>query len=79
MSEPSAFPYTWTRRRNFMYAVSAFCGAVISYVLVMDMQGAVAETAVTFAFLGLISNVGSYVFGAAWQDINHMRTNNRAE
>ena len=67
-------PYPWTRRRRFMYCVAAFCAASISYVLGLDKQGAVAETAVTMAFLTLGGITGSYVFGAVWQDVSHMRT-----
>ncbi|RUQ78151.1 hypothetical protein ELZ22_17305 [Brucella abortus] len=75
MAQDPSFPYTWRRRRQFMFAVSGFCAAVIAYVLLTDMQSSVAETAVIFAFLALIGNVGSYVFGAAWQDVSNMRVN----
>lgn len=53
-----------------MFAISAFCVLVISYVLYRDMQSAVAEVAVTMSFVTLMSIVGSYVFGATWDDKN---------
>lgn len=56
-----------------MYLIAAFCVAVVSYVLIKDMDGAVAETAVTMSFLCLGSIAGSYIFGAAWQDVNHIK------
>lgn len=71
--KPAGFPYSWTKRRRFMYLVAAFCALVIGYVLWNDMTSSVAETAVAFSFICLGGIVGSYVFGAAWQDVNHMR------
>lgn len=69
MSESSQ-PGTWTRRRRFMYAITAFCMVVIGYVLLAGKTGAPAESAVTMSFVVLIGNVGSYVFGATWDDMN---------
>jgi len=65
--------YPWTRRRRFMYLVSAFLMIVIGYALIRDLTSAVAEAAVTMSILGLLGIVGSYVFGAAWQDVSHMK------
>ncbi|HVL29546.1 MAG TPA: hypothetical protein VM326_02350 [Sphingomicrobium sp.] len=61
---------SWAVRRKFMFAVSAFCMAAISYCLLRNLDTKVAEAAVTFAFLTLGGIVGSYVFGAAWEDIS---------
>lgn len=55
-----------------MYLVALFCVAVICYVLGKQLESEVAETAVMFSFLTLIGIVGSYVFGAAWDDKNLM-------
>lgn len=65
--------YSWARRRKFMYIVTGFCMVSVAYVLFKDMQGSVAETTVTMSFLAIISIVGSYVFGAAWQDITEIK------
>lgn len=59
---------SWKNRRRFMFIVSAFCGAVIAYALVWGDCDAVGETALTMAFTALIAIVGSYVFGATWDD-----------
>ena len=74
MAENQTNPYTWRRRRRFMYAVAAFCMLSIGYCLYEDLQSRVAETAVMFSYLTLMGCVGSYVFGAAWQDVSHMKT-----
>lgn len=60
----------WRFRRRFMIVTVAFCKAVIVYVLVSDLESASAETAVNMAFLIIGTTVSSYVFGAAWEDIN---------
>ena len=61
---------SWRLRRNFMFATAVFCAMVITYVLWEGLDTRVAETAVTMAFVILGSTVSSYVFGAAWEDIN---------
>ena len=67
MSTP---PGSWENRRRFMYTVSLFCAGAIVYCLGMNLQSAVAETAVTMSYATLIGIVGSYVFGATWDDKN---------
>lgn len=61
---------SWTVRRRFMFAVAAFCMWTIGYVLYADRTSGPADTAITMAFLTLISIVGSYVFGATWEDVS---------
>ena len=61
---------TWRYRRRFMLAAVSFCMAVVVYVLWKGTEGAVAETAISMSFICLISIVGSYVFGATWDDKN---------
>ncbi len=53
-----------------MFAVSAFCMWTVAYVLWRDLSSGPADTAVTMAFLTLLGIVGSYVFGATWEDIS---------
>ena len=53
-----------------MFAVSAFCMWTIAYVLWKDLTSGPADTAVTMSFLTLLGIVGSYVFGAAWEDVS---------
>lgn len=61
---------SWRYRRFFLFAVSAFCMWVVGYILMKDLSSGPADTAMTMAFLTLISNVGSYVFGATWEDLS---------
>ena len=58
----------WRYRRRFMFLVSLFCGVVIAYSLGWGEDTRKAETAITFGFLALMGIVGSYVFGATWDD-----------
>ena len=68
--KPTQPKFSWKNRRRFLITVIAFCMSVISYVLHYNLQSAVAETAVTMAFLIIGTSLGSYVFGAAWQDVS---------
>lgn len=61
---------SWRIRRRFMFAVSAFCMWTVAYVLWRGLSSGPADTAVTMAFLTLLGIVGSYVFGATWEDIS---------
>lgn len=65
---------TWRMRRRFMIVAVAFCMGVIAYVLARDLQSSSAETAVNMAFIIIGTTVSSYVFGAAWEDINKRKT-----
>lgn len=63
-------PGSWRIRRRFMFVIMAFCMGTICYCLWMGNDTEVAQTAVSMAFLIIGTTVASYVFGAAWQDIN---------
>lgn len=68
--EHTNVPGSWTVRRRFMFVIMAFCMGTIVYCLYMGEDTEVAQTAVSMAFLIIGTTVASYVFGAAWQDIN---------
>ncbi|URA07014.1 hypothetical protein P9A47_gp46 [Xanthomonas phage Elanor] len=53
-----------------MFGVSAFCMWTVAYVLYRDLNSGPADTAVTMSFLTLLGIVGSYVFGATWEDVS---------
>lgn len=61
---------SWMVRRRFMFIVSAFCMATVTYVLYHDLSSGPADTAVTMSFITLLGIVGSYVFGATWEDVS---------
>lgn len=65
MSEPK---HSWRLRRRFMFAVAAFCMASISVALVFRADAPVSPSVVSFGFGTLTGIVGSYVFGAVWDD-----------
>ena len=59
----------WSYRRRYMFATLVFAKGVVAYCLYRELDSAVAETAVTMAFVIIGTTVSSYVFGAAWQDV----------
>lgn len=63
-------PNSWKRRRRFMVAVIGFCMGCVAYVLGMNMDSESAQTAVSMSFVVIGSTIGSYVFGATWDDSN---------
>lgn len=69
-------PGNWALRRGFMFIVSAFCAGVISYILWSGVDTAPADTAMSMSFVVLLGNVGSYVFGATWDDKNRYGKDN---
>ncbi len=56
-----------------MFSITLFSMGTIVHCLYTGADTKVAETAVTMSFFTLIGTVGSYVFGATWQDINTVR------
>lgn len=60
--------YPWRERRRFMWIVIAFCMATIAWALFKDSDTAVMQSAVTMGFTIMGTTVGSYVFGAVWED-----------
>jgi len=68
--EHTSAPGSWKIRRRFMFVIMAFCMGTIVYCLYAGEDTEVAQTAVSMAFLIIGTTVASYVFGAAWQDIN---------
>ena len=60
--------HSWKIRRTFMFLIAAFCCLMITLALLVVREGPVAETVVTMGFTTLIGIIGSYVFGATWDD-----------
>lgn len=58
----------WKFRRRFMFAITAFCMAVIITALLVARVASVAEIAVIMGFGTLTSIFGFYVAGATWDD-----------
>lgn len=64
----------WVWKRRFMFVTTAFFMFVIVYTLEQRGDTEVARTASWLSFLGIMANVGAYVFGASWEDILMART-----
>lgn len=64
---------SWKIRRKLMYGTLFFCFACVVFVLAKGMESKVAETVVMSAFGAIMVVLTSYVFGAAWEDINDKR------
>ena len=73
MTETAIAKPSWTVRRRIIIATLLFCAFCVVYVMVWGDDRGVLETIVFCAFgLGL-SVIGSYIFGAVWDDKNVMK------
>lgn len=64
---------SWKIRRRIIIATLAFCAFVIAYSMVWGDERPVHETIVLGAFALAGAVIGSYIFGAAWDDRNVMK------
>lgn len=69
----------WKYRRRVVFGVVLFCMLCIGYVLWNGLDTSPAEAAVTMAFFMIGSTVGSYVFGAVWEDRKKHEIGNYSE
>ena len=60
--------FSWRNRRRVVWVTLAFCGGVIAYSLGWGRDTELFETAVSMSFLTGSATVGSYAFGAAWEN-----------
>lgn len=60
---------SWKVRRRIIIATLVFCAAEVAYLTIWGQDTKLAEAIVTGAFLLAGSVIGSYVFGAVWQDL----------
>ena len=54
---------SWALRRAYLYVVTIFCFGVIGWCIATQLDTDVANTATTFAFVTIIANMMTYVFG----------------
>ena len=70
-------PTKWVIRRTFMFIVCAICLAIacwLAYGAVMyDTSNPLAMALGITSLVAVITCVGSYVFGAAWEDIARLK------
>lgn len=60
--------FSWDNRRRAIWANMAFSAGVVSWVLHSGRTDSVAEAALTMAFINLMATIGSYAFGASWEN-----------
>lgn len=63
---------SWKWRRIFLWSVNIFCAYIIFYIVYTKLDTRPADTGMMMAFITQMMSVGSYVFGAAWDDKNKM-------
>jgi hypothetical protein len=64
----NAFRSSWTMRRRIIIIVLVWCGAMVTYLSILGRPIQLSETAVNGLLLLMASVIGSYVFGAVWDD-----------
>ena len=65
--------FEWLRRRRLIYATLAYCAATATALLVAalrGMEGTLLNTLAVSAYSLAGSMLGSYIFGATWDDKN---------
>ncbi|OBQ68899.1 hypothetical protein EFV37_29115 [Mesorhizobium loti] len=64
----NAFRSSWLVRRRIIIIVLVWCGAMVTYLAILGRPIQLSETAVNGLLLLMASVIGSYVFGAVWDD-----------
>jgi hypothetical protein len=60
----------WKNRRRVVFLSLTFCAGIIAYLAVWGADTAVNEAIATGVLILAASIIGSYVFGAVWDDKN---------
>ena len=63
---------SWKIRRRVVLAALVFCAACVVWVMVWGDSRTVNDVIIMCAFGLAFATIGSYVFGAAWDDKNYM-------
>ncbi|MBL4837453.1 MAG: hypothetical protein JKY34_07725 [Kordiimonadaceae bacterium] len=60
---------SWSKRRRIIHGALAVCAlSILIGALKPDLDPGVAQTLITQAFWAGSAVIGSYVFGAVWED-----------
>lgn len=62
------FRSSWTMRRRIIIGTLLWCGGMVTYLSILGRPIQLSETAVNGLLLLMASVIGSYVFGAVWDD-----------
>lgn len=60
----------WKHRRRIIYATLIFCAIEVAYLTVRGSDTSLNQAIVTSVVLLAAAVIGSYVFGATWDDSN---------
>lgn len=72
MSDPEFKP-VWKNRRRVIFLTLLFFACIIGFITGWGEDTRLNETIIQFAFIGKLSIIGCYVFGAAWEDVTRLR------
>lgn len=64
---------SWKVRRSLVVLTLLFCAVVISKIVYSEWDSTTAQVALFGAFGLAFATIGSYVFGAIWDDSNFMK------
>lgn len=65
----------WKHRRRIVYGTLGFCAGSIVYLMVYGQADSRLHETIAYGLIGTaIAVIGSYVFGATWDDRNVMKT-----
>lgn len=70
------FGGSWTHRRRIIYCTLIFCAFCIVFIMFYGSDTKLHEAIVSSAFLLAGGVIGSYVFGAVWDDKNPVAIDN---
>lgn len=65
-----SFTAPWRIRRAYVLAVMLYCGALIGYLAIFGEDTELNRVIITNLSLVAGGTLGSYIFGAAWDDKN---------
>jgi len=64
----------WQNRQKVIFGTLFFCALVVIYLLIFgEGNSELHQTIAMWAFLLSGAVIGSYVFGAAWEDVTKLR------
>lgn len=64
---------SWVYRRTVVFGTLAFCAWAVGYLTVWGRDTALERDIVSSLSLLAAAVIGSYIGGAAWDDLNRMR------
>ncbi|MRG53986.1 hypothetical protein GF108_00100 [Phyllobacterium sp. SYP-B3895] len=66
-------PDAWCVRRSLVIGTILWCGGIVTYITFAGGESSLRETVAVGALTLAGSTLGSYVFGAIWDDQNKRR------